>query len=169
MRPLRLIIAISFSINHYGTMYATGKPYTEADSIGWQTMDEVNKTWVKEGKLIGKRGENGHPHNGRLGFSSVNPNDGAVYGIYLTSLLVGWGFRKLLVHCWEEYAKKLDMPIYVYENGFPVEHEAEMPLEQIIDDKDRQQFYSDYIQGLCDAVLDHGVKIEGYHCWSLLE
>ncbi|KEZ46413.1 Cyanidin 3-O-glucoside 5-O-glucosyltransferase (acyl-glucose) [Scedosporium apiospermum] len=134
-----------FSINHYGTMYATGKPYTEADSIGWQTMDEVNKTWVKEGKLIGKRGENGHPHN------------------------VGWGFRKLLVHCWEEYVKKLDMPIYVYENGFPVEHEAEMPLEQIIDDKDRQQFYSDYIQGLCDAVLDHGVKIEGYHCWSLLD
>ncbi|EXJ94407.1 hypothetical protein A1O1_02801 [Capronia coronata CBS 617.96] len=116
-----------FLINHYGTMYATGKPYTEADSIGWQTLDEVNKTWVKDGKLIGKHGENGHPHS------------------------------------------DLDMPIYVYENGFPVEHEADKTLEEIIDDRDRQQFYSDYNQGLCDAVINHGAKIQGYHGWSLLE
>lgn len=61
------------------------------------------------------------------------------------------------------------MPVIVYENGFAVEHEEKMTLEQIIDDKDRQEFYNDYIKGLCDAVLDHGVKMGGYHCWSLLE
>ncbi|KAK7211595.1 hypothetical protein V2G26_018773 [Clonostachys chloroleuca] len=134
-----------FSINHYGTMYATGKPFKAEDAMGWQTMEEVNKSWEKDGKLIGKRGENGHPH------------------------MVGWGFRNLLIHCWENYAKDLDLPIYIYENGFPVEDEQHMPLEQILDDKDRQEFYSDYIRGLCDAVLDHGAKIQGYHCWSLLD
>lgn len=61
----------SFSINHYGTMYATGKPFKAEDAMGWQTMEEVNKSWEKDGKLIGKRGENGHPHMGK--FESIKP------------------------------------------------------------------------------------------------
>lgn len=61
------------------------------------------------------------------------------------------------------------MPIIVYENGYAVEHESKMGLEDIINDKYRQEFYDLYIGALCDAVKDHGVWITGYHCWSLLE
>ena len=80
-----------------------------------------------------------------------------------------WGFRNLLVHCWEEYAKAYDFPIIVYENGFPMENESKMSLEQIVDDKQRQHFCNEYIGALCEAVKDHGVKMGGYHYWSLLE
>jgi beta-glucosidase len=73
------------------------------------------------------------------------------------------------VHCWESYAKDLDLPIIVYENGYAVEHEAQMSVEEVIDDKFRQEFYDVYISALLDAVKDHGVKVTGYHCWSLLE
>lgn len=54
-------------------MYATGKPFKAEDAMGWQTMEEVNKSWEKDGKLIGKRGENGHPHMGKP--ESMKPLD----------------------------------------------------------------------------------------------
>lgn len=82
---------------------------------------------------------------------------------------VPWGFKELLTHCWETYAKDLDFPIIIYENGYSVEHEADMPLEQIIDDKFRQEHLDLYISALLDVVKEHGAKISGYHCWSLLE
>lgn len=60
-----LIRSRSFSINSYGTMYATGEPLTPENDQGWQTAEGVVKTWEKDGKPIGKRGENGHPHIGK--------------------------------------------------------------------------------------------------------
>lgn len=57
----------------------------------------------------------------------------------------------------------------MYENGYAVEHEASAPLNEIVDDKYRQEFYDQYIQAMCDAVKNHGVWMSGYHCWSLLE
>lgn len=59
--------------------------------------------------------------------------------------------------------------MYVYENGFPVEHETSMPLDRVLQDTDRQEFLDLYIRALCSAVKNHGAKIQGYHCWSLLE
>ncbi|KFY87335.1 hypothetical protein V498_07206 [Pseudogymnoascus sp. VKM F-4517 (FW-2822)] len=134
-----------FSINHYGTMYATGKQLAPNTATSFREYDDIEKTVYKDGVLIGRRGENGHPHT------------------------VPWGFRNLLIHCWETYAKELYMPIIVYENGYAVEHESKMGLEDIINDKYRQEFYDLYIGALCDAVKDHGVWITGYHCWSLLD
>ncbi|KFY53879.1 hypothetical protein V496_07362 [Pseudogymnoascus sp. VKM F-4515 (FW-2607)] len=134
-----------FSINHYGTMYATGKQLAPNTATSFREFDDIEKTVYKDGVLIGRRGENGHPHT------------------------VPWGFRNLLIHCWETYAKELDMPIIVYENGYAVEHESKMGLEDIINDKYRQEFYDLYIGALCDVVKDHGVWITGYHCWSLLD
>ncbi|KAJ3533277.1 hypothetical protein NM208_g8059 [Fusarium decemcellulare] len=135
-----------FSMNSYGTTWALGEPLTPENDMGsWHTTEGIAKTVEKDGKLIGFRGENGHPH------------------------IVPWGFKNLLVHCWEEYAKHSDMPIIVYENGFPVEDEQHKPINEIIDDKPRQRFFNEYIGALCEAVKHHGVRMGGYHCWSLLD
>lgn len=75
----------------------------------------------------------------------------------------------MLAHVWNRYAKPLDMPIYVYENGYPVEHEASMDVGRILKDTHRQEFYDLYIGALCDVVVKQQAKIQGYHCWSLLE
>ncbi|KAL2866577.1 glycoside hydrolase family 1 protein [Aspergillus lucknowensis] len=134
-----------FSINHYGTMYATGRliePYTKTN---FRDLDDVEKTHFKHGKPIGRRGENGHPHT------------------------VPWGFGKMLIHVWKTYAEPQNQSVYVYENGYSVEHEASFSLEDIINDQYRQEFYDLYIGALCDVVRNHGVKIAGYHCWSLLD
>lgn len=75
----------------------------------------------------------------------------------------------MLVHVWKTYAEPLGLDVYVYENGYAIEGEAKLPLEDIINDKSRQEYYDLYIGALCNAVKDHGVKMAGYHCWSLLE
>ncbi|KFY20686.1 hypothetical protein V491_03515 [Pseudogymnoascus sp. VKM F-3775] len=134
-----------FSINHYGTMYTTGKQLAPNTATHFREFDDIQKTLYKDGVLIGRRGENGHPHT------------------------VPWGFRNLLVHCWETYAKELNIPVIVYENGYAVEHESKMELKDVINDEYRQEFYNLYIGALCDAVKDHGVWMTGYHCWSLLD
>lgn len=85
------------------------------------------------------------------------------------TLPVPWGFYNLLVHCWRTYAEPLDIPVIVYENGYAVEHESKMRLEGIIDDQYRQEFYDLYISAMLRAVKNDGVKMSGYHCWSLLE
>uniref|UniRef100_A0A0B7KRV1 Beta-glucosidase n=1 Tax=Bionectria ochroleuca TaxID=29856 RepID=A0A0B7KRV1_BIOOC len=134
-----------FSINHYGTMYATGKLFEPYTKTNFRDLDDVEKTHYKNGVAIGRRGENGHPHT------------------------VPWGFAKMLTHVWKTYAQPLDIPIYVYENGYPVEDESKFPIQDIVNDKYRQEFFDLYIGALCDVVKNEGAKIAGYHCWSLLD
>ncbi|KAJ5419424.1 glycoside hydrolase superfamily [Penicillium crustosum] len=134
-----------FSVNHYGTSYATGRILEPGSKLDIWTMDEVEKSWTKDGILIGRRGHNGHPHT------------------------VPWGFRKVLVYCWDHFAKALDIPIIVYENGYAMENESSMAIESIIDDTARQEYYNNYFQALCDAVKMDGVQVAGYHAWSLLD
>ncbi|CAG9986595.1 unnamed protein product, partial [Clonostachys byssicola] len=134
-----------FSINHYGTMYATGKLFEPYTKTNFRDLDDVEKTHYKNGVAIGRRGENGHPHT------------------------VPWGFAKMLTHVWKTYAEPLDIPIYVYENGFPVEDESKFSIQDIVNDKYRQEFFDLYIGALCDVVKKEGAKIAGYHCWSLLD
>ncbi len=56
--------------------------------------------------------------------------------------IVPWGFRKVLVYCWDHFAKALDIPIIVYENGYAMENESSMAIESIIDDTARQEYYT---------------------------
>ena len=44
-----------------------------------------------------------------------------------------------------------------------------MTLEQIVNDVDRQNYLNLYIQALCDAVKEDGVKVSGWYTWSLHE
>ncbi|KAI2943666.1 hypothetical protein CBS147321_4603 [Aspergillus niger] len=143
---------IYFSINHYGTLYATGEEFTPARKLGWFTDDEVCKSAKKTGG----------PDRTAGGPGSANME-------LFHNYLVPWGFKHLLVHCWERYAQQSNMPIFVYENGYAVENESSMSLEDIVNDVHRQEYHNLYIKALCDAVIDNGVHVEGYHAWSLLD
>lgn len=76
----------------------------------------------------------------------------------------GPGLYHLLKYIWETYKK----PIYVTENGFAVQNEDTMSLEQALQDKDRLEYYQQYTQALLDAVKE-GVDVKGYFAWSLLD
>lgn len=157
------------SLNHYGTTWATGLA-VRPDGDPRFNMDEIDKTWVKDGVPIGKRGDEGHPHIG-----TWIP---AARSLYVALSLVSdidypravpWGFRKLLKFTWDTYCKHLDIPINIAECGFAVEFEQTFTLEQIVNDVDRQDYLNQYLRTLCDSVKEDGVKISGFYTWSLLE
>nr|Q25BW5.1 RecName: Full=Beta-glucosidase 1A; AltName: Full=Cellobiase 1A [Phanerodontia chrysosporium]BAE87008.1 beta-glucosidase [Phanerodontia chrysosporium] len=77
----------------------------------------------------------------------------------------GPGFRWLLNYLWKAY----DKPVYVTENGFPVKGENDLPVEQAVDDTDRQAYYRDYTEALLQAVTEDGADVRGYFGWSLLD
>ncbi|KAJ9092194.1 hypothetical protein QFC21_006940 [Naganishia friedmannii] len=149
-------VAYSFGLNHYGTKYATGKKLdankaydsdaTVQDKVAFFFAGNVELTAIgKDGKVIGNRGFNDHP------------------------LDVPWGFRDLLRYCWNSYCKSSDIPIVITENGFATDGEAEMSLDEIINDTQRQTYYNGYIKELIEAVRDDGIKISGYMGWSLMD
>jgi beta-glucosidase/6-phospho-beta-glucosidase/beta-galactosidase len=82
--------------------------------------------------------------------------------------IVPWGFRQLLNHVHKQYAGPNGLGIIITENGFAIQDEADRTLDQIVDDKERQEYYDLYITELCQAHKE-GIKMEGYLGWSLLE
>lgn len=55
----------SFGLNHYGTKWATGKIELKGQVSGFQFFGAgVEQVAEKDGKLIGRKGHNGHPHTG---------------------------------------------------------------------------------------------------------
>jgi beta-glucosidase len=57
------LITNSFGLNHYGTSYATGRAVQSGDSRAL-SFGPSERVYERDGKLIGNRGENGHPHDG---------------------------------------------------------------------------------------------------------
>lgn len=76
------------------------------------------------------------------------------------------GFRKLLKWLSERYGYP---KIYVTENGTSVLGENDMPLEQLLDDEFRVQYFRDYIGAMADAYTLDGVNVRAYMAWSLME
>lgn len=76
------------------------------------------------------------------------------------------GFRKLLKWLSERYGYP---KIYVTENGTSVLGENDMPLEQLLDDEFRVQYFKDYISAMADAYTFDGVNVRAYMAWSLME
>ncbi|OJD35696.1 glycoside hydrolase family 1 protein [Diplodia corticola] len=76
------------------------------------------------------------------------------------------GFRKLLKWISDRY----DRPaIYVTENGTSLKGESELPLEQLLEDDFRVQYFDDYIHALADAYSKDNVDVRGYMAWSLMD
>jgi beta-glucosidase len=76
------------------------------------------------------------------------------------------GFRKLLKWLSERYGYP---KIYVTENGTSVLGENDMPMEQLLDDEFRVQYFRDYIGAMADAYTLDGVDVRAYMAWSLME
>jgi beta-glucosidase len=76
------------------------------------------------------------------------------------------GFRDLLV--W--LSKRYNYPkIYVTESGTSIKGENDMPMEQILQDDFRLQYYDDYVKAMATASALDGVNVRGYFAWSLLD
>jgi len=76
------------------------------------------------------------------------------------------GFRKLLVWISERYGRP---KIYVTENGTSVKGENDLPMEKILEDDFRLEYFKGYINAMNDAVREDGVDVRGYMAWSLLD
>lgn len=132
-------------MNHYSTSWATGKTQDAGNASPVQLAFGLQERITeRDGKPIGNKGENGHPYD------------------------VPWGFRLLLEHVSTTYSKNAGHAIYITENGFATEGEANMTLEQQLHDVQRQQYYAGYLNAMLEA-MQNGVNIGGYMAWSLLE
>lgn len=80
-----------------------------------------------------------------------------------------WGFRKLLRWINETYIRDSGLVIMITENGFPVDREYELPLEKVIDDKDRQEYFAGYLAEVLGAVEEDGIQIGSYIAWTLID
>ncbi|CAE6441331.1 unnamed protein product [Rhizoctonia solani] len=85
--------------------------------------------------------------------------------------LVGcpWGFRKLLRYINAKYIRDTGLVILITEQGFPVYREYELPIEKVVDDKERQQYLDDYLTEVLGAVEQDGIKIGSYMVWTLID
>ncbi|KAG9029116.1 hypothetical protein FRB95_005659 [Tulasnella sp. JGI-2019a] len=138
-----------FGLNHYRARYSTGKFLSSPNTLELFFGRAEQVTEDLQGKLIGRKGHNGHPYN------------------------VPWGFRKLLVLIHQKWTSVAvsgkAIPIYVTENGWSTENEAQKTLEEIVNDTERQEYFAGYLEAMLRAIKEDGVLIEGYFGWSLLE
>lgn len=80
-----------------------------------------------------------------------------------------WGFRKILQYIHKRYTASAKVPIYITESGFAIDGEDQFPLEQQIQDEQRQHYYAGYLRAMFEAIRDDGIDVGGYMAWSLLE
>lgn len=76
------------------------------------------------------------------------------------------GFRKLLKWISDRYGKPT---IYVTENGTSLKGENDLPLEKLLDDEFRCEYFRSYINAMAEAHTFDGVDVRGYSAWSLME
>ncbi|RPB04385.1 beta-glucosidase [Choiromyces venosus 120613-1] len=76
------------------------------------------------------------------------------------------GFRKLLVWLSKRYGSPI---IYVTENGTSLKGENDLPLEKVLDDEFRAEYFRTYIHAMTRARVESGVDVRGYLAWSLLD
>lgn len=76
------------------------------------------------------------------------------------------GFRKLIKWLSDRYGHPT---FYVTENGTSLKGENDKPLEEILNDDFRCEYFKGYIGALADAHAKDGVDVRGYMAWSLLE
>jgi beta-glucosidase len=76
------------------------------------------------------------------------------------------GFRKLMKWLSDRYGGPT---FYVTENGTSLKGENDLPLDQLLEDDFRCEYFRGYIGALADAHSKDGVDVRGYMAWSLME
>jgi beta-glucosidase len=67
-------------------------------------------------------------------------------------------------------SKRYNHPkIYCTENGTSLKGENDLPLEKILEDDFRADYFRGYIGALADAVEKDGVDVRAYLAWSLMD
>ena len=56
--------------------------------------------------------------------------------------------------------------ISVTENGFPAKDENILPVDVVVNDKDRIEYYETYANAMLQAVTEDGVPVKSYFAWS---
>mmetsp|Transcript_45458 Transcript_45458/g.75790 ORF Transcript_45458/g.75790 Transcript_45458/m.75790 type:complete len:590 (+) Transcript_45458:145-1914(+) len=136
-------------LNHYGSHFAMAASRAAVaeqvkqspNAQGWEADMDVETSYFRDGKPIGKVGDSPW--------------------LYAAP----WGFYKLLHWVKRTYDPKA---IIVTENGVDVPGESDMPLEEALNDTFRREFYRDYIGAMRRAVQE-GVPVKGYTAWSFLD
>ena len=76
------------------------------------------------------------------------------------------GFRDLL----NWLSKRYGYPkIYVTENGTSIKGENDMPLDKIVEDDFRVNYFDGYVKAMAKASEEDGVDVRGYLAWSLMD
>ncbi|KAJ9134435.1 Glycoside hydrolase [Pleurostoma richardsiae] len=76
------------------------------------------------------------------------------------------GFRDLL----NWLSKRYGYPkIYVTENGTSVKGENDLPLEKVLEDDFRVEYFDGYAKAMALASSEDGVNVKGYMGWSLMD
>ena len=53
------------------------------------------------------------------------------------------------------------------ENGFAAKGENVLPVEDVVHDNDRVEYYDGYINAVLQAVAEDGVPVKSYFAWSM--
>ncbi|KEF57909.1 beta-glucosidase [Exophiala aquamarina CBS 119918] len=76
------------------------------------------------------------------------------------------GFRKLMKWLSDRYGGP---KIYVTENGTSIKGENDLPMEEILEDDFRVEYFRGYITSMAEAVAEDGINCQGYMAWSLMD
>ncbi|KAK2799272.1 hypothetical protein FQN50_008548 [Emmonsiellopsis sp. PD_5] len=76
------------------------------------------------------------------------------------------GFRKLLKWLSDRYGRP---KIYVTENGTSLKGENDLPLDKLLDDEFRTEYFRGYIGAMADAYTLDNVNVRAYMAWSLMD
>ena len=76
------------------------------------------------------------------------------------------GFRKLLKWISDRYGRPA---IYVTENGTSLKGENDLPLDQLLEDDFRVEYFRGYINAMAEARTYDNVDVRGYMAWSLMD
>ncbi|RVX70599.1 hypothetical protein B0A52_05251 [Exophiala mesophila] len=76
------------------------------------------------------------------------------------------GFRKLLNWLNKRYGSPI---FYVTENGTSLKGENDLPMEEILEDDFRVEYFRSYITSMAEAVAEDGIDVRGYMAWSLMD
>lgn len=76
------------------------------------------------------------------------------------------GFRKLLKWLSDRYGRP---KIYVTESGTSLKNENDLPLDELLNDEFRAEYFRNYIGAMADAYAIDNVNVRAYMAWSLME
>ncbi|GAB7353250.1 hypothetical protein MBLNU459_g3760t1 [Dothideomycetes sp. NU459] len=76
------------------------------------------------------------------------------------------GLRRLMKWISDRYGRPA---IYITENGTSLKGENDLPVEEILQDDFRVEYFDGYINAVADAYTEDGVDVRGYMAWSLMD